>query len=91
MTSTIKILSKDGKILKIAQSVINEMVTFLTMLDCPGFEDNDDEPIPIIEVNGESIILRTLTSLLTKFGVFRQHCIVESVVLKEGGKQIYLN
>ena len=56
-----------------------------------GFEDNDDELIPIIKVNGESIILRTLTSLLTKFGVIRQHCIVESVVLKEGGKQIYLN
>ena len=30
-------------------------------------------------------------SLLTKFGVIKQHCIVESVVLKEGGKQIYLN
>ena len=51
MTSTMKILSKDGKILKIAQDIINEIVTVLTVLDCPGFEDNNDEPITIFEVS----------------------------------------
>ena len=55
MTSTFKLQAKDGKIVKVSQDVIKQMVAIQTMLDCPGVEDNndDDEPIPIFAVNGE--------------------------------------
>ena len=55
MTSIIKLRAKDGKIFKVSQDIIKQMVTIQTMLDCPGVEDNndDDEPIPIFAVNGE--------------------------------------
>ena len=55
MTSIIKLQAKDGKILKVSQDIIKQMVAIQTMLDCPGVEDNDDddEPIPIFAVNGE--------------------------------------
>ena len=83
MTTISKLRAKDGKILKVSQDVIKQMVTIQTMLDCPGVENNnddDDEPIPIFAVNlmvkfftnlsnGQNITLRTMTILLiTKFG-----------------------
>ena len=55
MTSIIKLLAKDGKLLEVAQDVIKQMVTIQSMLDCPLVDDNndDDKPIPIFAVNGE--------------------------------------
>ena len=51
MSVTLK--SSDKKVVLVDQDVIKQIVAIQTMLDCPGVEHNNNEPIPIFAVNGE--------------------------------------
>ena len=50
---SVKLVSSDKKIVLVDLNVIKQMVTIQTMLE--NIEGNDDEPIPIYAVNGETL------------------------------------
>ena len=53
---SLKLQSSDKKIVEVDQNVIKQMVTIQTMLENLGDDDtNNDEPIPIYAVNGETL------------------------------------
>ena len=54
--TNVKLQSSDGNIVVVDQNVIKQMVTIQTMLENLGDDDtNNDEPIPIYAVNGETL------------------------------------
>ena len=79
--TSVKLQSSDGNIVVVDQNVIKQMLTIQTMLENLADDDtNNDEPIPIYAVNGET---------LDKVIEWTKYHIENNIVSKAWGDQFF--